>query len=216
MPLCKIRTSKLSYGEIRRITGIYGFPLVAFLKLLRVDFPSSGRHLMPCFWQDMQVPADALSSIVHAELDAVRAALPAAEGSWESHFFQRPHQAPMIADSGGAFFFAPGCRFSLMHVYASAVNGFESSSTYVASFRDDGHTVVTSNSLNAFDPVPGSTCEALSGLPAELIQRHQYTIASMSDLRVFSTFSEFTNAYDRKERLQSDWDLARGAYSDTL
>ena len=214
MPLCKIRTSRLSYGEIRRICGLFGFPLVAFLKLIRCDFPSPGRYLMPCFWQDMQVPANSLSAAVHSHLDGVRAALPSNEGSWEAHFFRRPHQAPMVADAGGAFFFAPGCRFTLLHVYARAVTGFTASSTYVGSFRHSGHTIATTNNLRGFDPLPGSLCQARPGSTSDLIQHHRTTTASAPDIVVFNSFSELTEAYDHKEKLQSEWDFARGAFSE--
>ena len=213
MPLSKLRTSKLSYGEIRRICGLFGFPLVALLKLIRCDFPSSGRYLMPCFWQDMHVPAESLSAAVHSHLDDVRAALPSGEGSWEAHFFRRPHQASTISDSGGAFFFVPGCRFSLLHVYARAVTGFTASFTYVGSFRHNGHTIATTNNLQGFDPVPGSMCQARPGSPSDLIQHHRITIASISDITAFTSFPELTKAYDHKEKLQSEWDFARGAYS---
>jgi len=119
----------------------------------------------------------------------------------------------MITDSGGAFFFAPGERFSLMHVYAHAAMGPAFSSTYVVSFRQDGNTIATTNNLQGFDPLSGSLCHARKGSPSDLIQHHLATIASVRDLAIFKSFSEFTEAYDRKETLQSDWDFRRGAFA---
>ena len=213
MPLCKIRTSRLTYREIYRINGPFGFPIVGLLKLLRCDFPATGRYLNPCFWSDMQVAAEALSNEVRRSVAAVHSSLPLSEGSWECHFFQRPHQARMITDSGGAIFFAPGSQFTVMHIYVKATNGSVASSTYVGSFRQNGHTVSTTNNRRGFDSVPGSECHAMDGSAEALIHQHRLTLSGMSDLATFPTFEEFITAYDRKEKLQSDWDLARGAYA---
>src|SRR3954447_7396355 len=141
MPLCKIRTSRLTYRELYRVSGAYGFPIVAFLKLFRRDLPNPGHYLAPCFWADMQISAEALSDEVRGFVATIHSALPSSERGWECHFFQRPHQASAIVDSGGAFFFAPGSTFCLMHACAKAANGSVVSYTYVASFRQNGHTV---------------------------------------------------------------------------
>jgi hypothetical protein len=213
MPLCKIRTSKLTYQEIYRINGRFGFLIVALLKLLRCDFPTSGRYLLPCFWSDMQVADDTLSNEARRCLAAVHSSVPPSEGSWESHFFQRPHKALMIADSGGAIFFAPGSPFHLMHVYVKTANGSVATCTYVGSFRQNGHTVSTTNNGRGFESVPGSECHVMNGSPEALVRQHRVTISKMSDLATFQTFQEFIRACDQREKLQSDWDLARGAYA---
>ncbi len=213
MPFCNIRTSKLSYAELRRITGIFGFPVVALLKLVRCDFPVRGEFLRPCLWRDMQIAPEALSPEARAHIDAVHVALPPSKAPWECHYFLRPNRGSIIDDSGGAFFFAPGERFSLMHVYARRTGRAAASSTYVGSFRSDGHTISTTNNLAGFDPVPGSVCRARHGTVSELIQDHTLTIASIPDLVVFRSFAELTEAYDRKEVVQTNWDLAREAFS---
>ncbi|MEY2562274.1 MAG: hypothetical protein QOH88_467 [Verrucomicrobiota bacterium] len=213
MPFCKIRTSRLSYAELRRITGLFGFPVVSLLKLIRCDFPVRGEYLMPCLWRDMQVPAEALSVEARSHIDAVRPALPTSNQPWECYYFRRPNRGAVITDSGGAFFFAPGERFSLMHVYARPKVGSAVSNTYVGSFRLNGHTIATTNNLRGFEPVSGSVCYARPGTPSELIQQHRSTIASVPDLAIFRSFTELTAAYDRKETMQSDWDFARGAFS---
>jgi hypothetical protein len=212
MPLCKIRTSRLTYPEIYRINGPFGFLIVALLKLVRCDFPTSGRYLVPCFWPDMQVAADALSDEARRRLAELHSSVPASEEAWEGHYFRRPHQAAMIGDTGGAIFFAPGCRYHLMHVYVQTANGAVSTCTFVASFRENGHTIATTNSRISFNSVPGSERHVLHGSADVLIEQHRSTISRMSDLTVFPSFHEFTLAYDQREKLQSDWDLARGAY----
>ena len=213
MPLCKIRTSRLTYREIYRICGAYGFPLVTLLKMLRRDVPSPECYLAPCFWADMHISPDGLSDEVRRHLASVHSTCPPGEGPWECHFFQRPHRAAIIVDSGGAFFFAPGSRLHLMHACAQAANGRMASYTYVVSFRQNGHTIATTNNQIGFDSVPGSECHSLPGSSEALVARHRDRIYSNADLAIFHTFLEFTEAYDRKEKIQSDWDLARGAYA---
>ena len=102
-----------------------------------------------------------------------------------------------------------------MHVYAHAANGSIVSYTYVVSFRQIGHTIATVNNRNGFDSVPGSECHIMLGASEALVRRHRVTISAMSDLATFHSFHDFTAAYDRKEKLQSDWDIARGAYAPT-
>jgi hypothetical protein len=213
MPLCKIRTSRLTFREIYRICGPYGFPLVALMKVVGRDFPAPDRYLSPCFWSDMQVSPESLSAEVHNRLRTIQAALPTDESPWACHFFQRPHQAAVIQDSGGAFFFAPGSRLHLMHACVKAANGKMVGYTYVASFRKNGHTIATTNNGKGFDSVPGSECHTAHEPPQNLITSHRDRISSVGDLQTLATFQEFTVAYDRKERIQSDWDLARGAYA---
>lgn len=212
MPLCKIRTSKLSYREIRLIHGFPGFLVVAFMKVLRCDLAHAGRYVMPCLWEDMRVAPETLSADALSEIAAPRLALASTEGAWECHYFQRPHHVPMIADSGGAFYFAPGVNFSLMHVYARAVTGLVVSHTFVGSFLGNGHTVSTTNVRNGFDLVPGSQCDVVRGSTKDLITEHRNKIAEVGDLMIFNVFSELTQAYDRKEKLQADWDMERGVF----
>jgi hypothetical protein len=62
MPLCKIRTSRLTYREIYRINGPIGFPIVGLLKLLRCDFPTTSRYFIPCSWSlEVYVPERSLA-----------------------------------------------------------------------------------------------------------------------------------------------------------
>ena len=200
MPLCKIRTSRLNYREIYRINGPFGFLIVGLLKLLRCDLPTTGRHLMPCFWSDMQIEAAALSDESRRRLAAVHASLPTSEGPWECHFFRRPHQASVIADSGGAVFFAPHSPFQVVHIYVRGANGSVANGTYVGSFRQNGHTVVTKNNRRDFDSAPGFECHVMDGSPEDLIRQHRRTISGMSDLATIATFEDFIQAYQTSEK----------------
>ena len=212
MPFCKLRTSRLSFREISRICGSPGFLYVALLKLIRCDFPNRGSYLTPCYWNDMQVASESLSVDIRSRIAFVRTGLSSAGGPWESYYFRRPNKGTVIADTGGAALFLPGSRFNLMYAHARAENGLESSATYVVSFRSNGHTIATTDNVRGFDAVPGSSGQVVIGSTSELIERHAALTATASDLVTFSSFAEFIEAHDRKEKIQSDWDFARGAF----
>src|SRR5215212_9894119 len=100
-----------------------------------------------------------------------------------------------------------------MHAYARAATGFVGSFTFVGSFRHNGHTIATTNNRGSFNPLPGSETHIVRSTPADIIRLHRARVAAISDIALFDSFDQLTQAYDRKERMQADWDIARGVFA---
>lgn len=215
MNFCKIRTSKLNYREIWRIYGFLGFPIIAFLKMLHLNLPGDELYCVPCLWSHMNISPESVSPDIQREISAIITMLSFNKSPWECHYFRKPHQSFQLVDSGGAFLFTPESLFSVMHICARTLAGTVASVTYISSFRQNDHVIVTTNNRNLYDPVPGSDIRIARGMPEDLIRVHKFRIAQASDLVYFNSFEQFTEAYDRREQIQADWDIARGVYVKT-